>query len=91
VVARQIELGHGLAELRDRVALVLRRELAVDGPPHVLLRLRVVDLRRRLARGPGQGCAGDLAAALAVRGIVGAGVVVGKVDCDLAVVAFGDG
>ena len=73
---------------RIGVALVLGRELAADRPPDLLL---VVGVARCAGAGspglPGERGGGDLVAARAVGGVVGAGVVVGQVDGDLAVLA----
>ena len=69
---------------------MLRRELALDRAPDLLLGLGVVDPRDRLAAAPLERRGGDLVAALLVGRVGLAGVVVGEMDGDRAVVGLGD-
>ena len=80
-VARQVERGDRLAEGAARVALVLRAR--ARGRPCARPPARPRCTRSAAAGSPGrpgQRGGGDLVAPLAVRGIVGAGVVVAEVD-----------
>ena len=72
-----------LTELADGEALVQRGQLAADRAPDLLLGGLVVDDRRGLSGAPGERGRGDLAAAAALAGVVGAGVAVVEVDGDL--------
>jgi len=83
-VGRQVELLLPLEELADRELLVLRRELTADRAPDILLLIAVAHVRHGRARLPRERKRGDLVAALAVRGVVGAGVIAAQVDRDLA-------
>src|SRR5205085_11563289 len=87
----QADALDALAKLGDRVAVVLGEQLPADGAPHLLLGGGVGDVRRGLAGPPAQCRGGDLVAPRAVARVVGAGMVVGEVDGDLAVLAGGHG
>ena len=63
MVLGQRERGLGLAERAARQALVLRRELAHDRAPDLVLGLGVGHLRDRRAGAPGERGGGDLVAA----------------------------
>ena len=89
VVLGEAELRDALVELGDREVLVLGRQLAHDGPPDIVLGLRVADVGSRLAGAPRERQRGDLVAARPVR-LVGEARVVGR-EVDLhAVVVVGD-
>jgi len=84
VVGGESDVSLGLQELADRVALVLWLELSAHRPPHAVLVDRVRDHRGGMAGTPRECRGGDLAAAPAVCGVVGARMVVGQVDGYLA-------
>jgi hypothetical protein len=90
VICRQRERGGGVLELAARVLGVLGRELARHDAPHLVLGVRVLDPRDRLARLPGDGAGGDVVATRAVDGITRAGVVAGELDGDRPVLVLGD-
>jgi hypothetical protein len=90
VVAGEVERHDGLVERAAGELLVLGGELAPHGAPDVVLGLRVVDAGRRCPGLPGQRGGGDLVAALLVGGVPRAGVGVGEVHGDRAVVGLRD-
>jgi hypothetical protein len=79
-VARERDPPERLAILGDGVAIVLGRELAPHGPPHLLLLVAVRNRRGGLPGVPGECRRRDLAAPRPIRRVVGARMIVGEVD-----------